>query len=74
MSEDKFEEFLQREAQAYNPPPATAPRDEMWAAIQRSRETARPDIASTLKRTIRSMPAISIVLLASTAMTFFFAG
>ncbi|HET8769836.1 MAG TPA: hypothetical protein VFM71_02525 [Gemmatimonadaceae bacterium] len=46
MSEDKFEEFLQREAQAYNPPPATAPRDEMWAAIQRSREAARRDIAA----------------------------
>lgn len=51
MSEDKFEEFLQREAQAYNPPPATAPRDEMWAAIQRSRETARPDIAASANST-----------------------
>ncbi len=41
MSEDKFEEFLRREAQAYNTPPATAPRDEMWAAIERAR-TAPP--------------------------------
>lgn len=47
MSEDKFEEFLQREAQAYNPPPATAPRDEMWTAIERSREATRRDIAAS---------------------------
>ena len=33
MSDEKFEEFLQREATAYNPPPATVPRDEMWAVI-----------------------------------------
>jgi hypothetical protein len=37
MSEEKFEEFLQREAKSYNEPPATVPRDEMFAAIAAAR-------------------------------------
>ncbi|HEY0529363.1 MAG TPA: hypothetical protein VGD02_11080 [Gemmatimonadaceae bacterium] len=37
MTEDKFEEFLKKAAQEYNAPPARAPRDEMWAAIQAKR-------------------------------------
>jgi hypothetical protein len=36
MSDDKFEEFLKREAQAYNAPPPT-PREEIWAAIDVAR-------------------------------------
>jgi hypothetical protein len=38
MSDEKFEEFLQREAKAYNEPPASAPRDEMWSSIAAARE------------------------------------
>jgi hypothetical protein len=37
MTEDKFEEFLRKEAQSYNAPPARAPREEMWNAIQAKR-------------------------------------
>jgi hypothetical protein len=37
MSEEKFEEFLQREAQSYNEPPAHVPRDEMFAAVAAAR-------------------------------------
>ncbi len=37
MSEENFEEFLQREAQSYNEPPARIPRDEMFAAITAAR-------------------------------------
>ena len=37
MTEDKFEEFLQKEAQSYNVPPARTPRDDMWSAIQAER-------------------------------------
>jgi hypothetical protein len=37
MSDEKFEEFLQREAHAYNEPPANVPRDEMFAAIVAAR-------------------------------------
>ena len=44
MSDEKFEEFLQREAHAYNEPPANVPRDEMFAAITSARraESAAP--------------------------------
>lgn len=38
---EKFEEFLRREAAAYNTPPATAPRDEMWQVIAAERAAAR---------------------------------
>lgn len=41
MTDDKFEEFLQREARAYNAPPSSVPRDEMWRAISVARG-ARP--------------------------------
>jgi hypothetical protein len=37
MTDKKFEEFLQREAKAYNEPPAIVPRDEMFAAIRAAR-------------------------------------
>ena len=37
MSEDKFEEFLRKAAHGYNEPPARAPREEMWTAIQAQR-------------------------------------
>jgi hypothetical protein len=37
MSEDKFEEFLQREARGYNAPPGNVPREEMFAAIMAAR-------------------------------------
>ncbi|MEX2180918.1 MAG: hypothetical protein WD771_02670 [Gemmatimonadaceae bacterium] len=41
MSEEKFEEFLKREADAYQTPPAATPRDEMWAVIAEARRTRR---------------------------------
>jgi hypothetical protein len=37
MSEEKFEEFLQREAKSYNEPPVNVPREEMFAAIAAAR-------------------------------------
>ncbi len=37
MGDEKFEEFLQREAKVYNEPPAGVPRDEMFAAITAQR-------------------------------------
>jgi hypothetical protein len=37
MGDEKFEEFLQREAESYNAPPANVPRDEMFAAITAAR-------------------------------------
>lgn len=37
MSDEQFEEFLKREAQAYNPPPSAVPHEEMWETIRASR-------------------------------------
>jgi len=37
MTEDNFEEFIQKAAQGYNAPPTRAPREEMWSAIQAQR-------------------------------------
>jgi hypothetical protein len=41
MTEQKFEEFLQREAKAYNEPPVHVPRDEMFAAITAARHAGQ---------------------------------
>jgi len=38
MTEDKFESFLKKNAESYNAPPARAPREEMWEAIQARRQ------------------------------------
>lgn len=43
MSDEKFEEFLQREAKAYNAPPSATPRDEMWQVIAAARH-AQPGV------------------------------
>lgn len=41
VNDEKFEEFLQREARSYNEPPATVPRDEMFGAIVAARAADR---------------------------------
>ena len=43
MSDDesRFEEFVKREAQGYNAPPAVVPREKMWAAIEQARALGR---------------------------------
>lgn len=54
MSDEKFQEFLEREAKAYNTPPATTPRDEMWAGIAAARAARRSDaVPSIAPRTSR---------------------
>ena len=55
MSDEKFEEFLQREAHTYNEPPAHVPRDEMFAAITAARRAeaaapARPAYGARIPR------------------------
>jgi hypothetical protein len=37
MTEDNFEKFVKKAAQGYNVPPARAPREDMWSAIQAQR-------------------------------------
>lgn len=58
MSDEKFEEFLQREAKAYNAPPATVPRDEMWASLTAMRDAR---IAERTPRIVRdAAPAVVV--------------
>lgn len=47
MSEEKFQEFLQRELRDYNAPPAVTPRDEMWSAVAEARAAKRATAATT---------------------------
>jgi len=49
MTDDGFEEFLQREARGYNAPPPT-PREEMWARIDAERRTRRAGREVTIAR------------------------
>lgn len=41
MTDERFEEFLRREAGQYNKPPPT-PRDEIWASIRAARGASKP--------------------------------
>ena len=66
MSEEKFEEFLQREAKSYNEPPVNVPRDEMFAAITAQRRLSdsrlkTPDTRHTARYAWIGMAATLIV-------------
>jgi hypothetical protein len=50
MDDEKFEEFLRREARAYNAPPGEVPRDEMFAAIKATRTDDRGPRTEDLSR------------------------
>jgi hypothetical protein len=56
MTEDNFEEFLKKAAQSYNEPPARAPREDMWNAIQAQR-AAGPRVVYGGGSTIRESSA-----------------
>jgi hypothetical protein len=49
MTEERFEEFLQRTLDELEPVP-TPPRDAMWAQIEQTRRFARPGGGSTARR------------------------
>ena len=50
MSEEKFQEFLERELRDYNAPPAETPKDAMWEVIAQARAARR---ATPLRRPMR---------------------
>jgi hypothetical protein len=50
MSEEKFQEFLQRELRDYNAPPAEVPKDAMWEVIAQARAARR---ATPVRRPMR---------------------
>lgn len=58
MSDEKFQEFLEREAKAYNTPPATTPRDEMWAGIAAARAARRTEAAPIVAPMRRRPPML----------------
>lgn len=60
MTDEKFEEFLQREAKAYNPPPAAVPREEMWQVIAHARAAQRGHGASTVTPLAPRRPRIRV--------------
>lgn len=57
MSDEQFEEFLKREARAYNPPPAEVPRDEMWETIRAQRAARGARSAGGAPRFGAAMPS-----------------
>jgi hypothetical protein len=71
MSDEKFEEFLQREAQAYNEPPVNAPRDAMYAAItaaRRAKAAAPPRRSSGARITRYAWIGIAAALVIGVAI------
>ncbi len=63
MSDDRFDQFLKREAATYNPPPPT-PRDELWARIETARsDTGVKGIAPVFRRPwLRAVTAVAALL------------
>ncbi len=55
MGDEKFEEFLQREAKAYNAPPVSVPREEMFAGITARRTEDRRPRTDNRVRSSRSV-------------------
>lgn len=51
MSDEKFQEFLQRELRDYNAPPADVPKDAMWEVIAKARASRR---AAPVRRPLRT--------------------
>src|SRR5690348_3652937 len=66
MSDDRFDEFLQRAARSYHEPPAT-PREEMWTRIERARRM-RPPAAPTPRRRWLTVSALAATLLLGIAI------
>lgn len=67
MSDEKFEEFLQRGSASYNEPPARVPRDEMFAAITAMRaERRRPGVEGRTVGARVSIPRAALIGMAAT--------
>jgi hypothetical protein len=56
MSDERFEEFLQREAKAYNAPPPEVPREEMWAVVAAARAARPAPAAAPVIRPLHQHP------------------
>lgn len=67
MSDDKFDEFLQREARSYHEPPPT-PREEMWTRIEAERRARRLAPVSPQRRWWMTASALAATLLLGIAL------
>ena len=67
MSDDKFDEFLQRAARSYHEPPAT-PREEMWARIEGARRVRRLAAPTPRRRWWLTVSALAATLLLGIAI------
>lgn len=67
MSDDKFDEFLQRAARSYHEPPAT-PRDEMWTRIEAERRVRRLAVPTQRRRWWLTASALAASLLLGIAI------
>jgi hypothetical protein len=59
--DDKFEAFLEREARAYNAPPAEVPREAMWQTIASARATHRAAPAAAVSEPVKLGAAVGAV-------------
>jgi hypothetical protein len=76
MTDDNFENFLQRAARDYNAPPPT-PRDAMWMRIEaerRARSTTATSHGANARRWLMLGAAIAAMLLFGVAIGYFWRG
>lgn len=67
MTDDKFDEFLEREARSYHEPPPT-PRDAMWTRIEAERRARRAVVAPPRRRWWITTGALAATLLLGIAI------
>lgn len=67
MTDDKFDEFLEREARSYHEPPPT-PRDAMWTRIEAERRLRRTVVAPARRRWWITTAALAATLLLGIAI------
>lgn len=67
MSDDKFDEFLQRAARSYHEPPAT-PREDMWTRIEAERRIRRVAVPAQRRRWWLTASALAATLLLGIAL------
>ncbi|MGH7647432.1 MAG: hypothetical protein ACREND_04905, partial [Gemmatimonadaceae bacterium] len=67
MTDDKFDEFLEREARSYHEPPPT-PREAMWTRIDAERRARRTVTPAARRRWWITTAALAATLLLGIAI------
>lgn len=76
MSEERFEAWLKEHAADYHRPPAEVPREEMWDAIARTRQSRPAHVAGHIGtvRAIRYAAAASLLIGAGISLGYWMRG